>query len=258
MAACWSGWGAEMSGPVDYAFLHGGGQGSWVWAETIAAMRQQAPDAVGQVLTLDVPGCGTKRGRDTSALGIDEITAELVADITAAGLHDVVLVGHSQAGQAMPHMLILQPARFRRAIYLTCSVPLPGQTVVEMMGTSVHGANPSEIGWPLDPQTHSMEERMAASFCNDMSAEETAIFMAKLGADMWPMASYSHTDWRQDQLGAVPASYILCLRDNILPVPWQEEFARRYKTERTIHIDCGHQAMNTRPQTLAEILRHEA
>lgn len=251
---------------ADYAFLHGGGQGSWVWEQTIAAMRvqsraamrAQAPDAIGRVLALDVPGCGVKRGRDTANISIDDIAAELLADIEAAGLRDVVLVGHSQAGQPMPHMLERQPALFRRAVYITCSIPLPGQTVLGMVGNSVHGANPEEVGWPLDPQIHSMEERMAACFCNDMSPEEATAFMSLLGKDAWPMASYTHTDWRQGQLGAVPASYVLCLRDNILPVPWQETFAARYKTERIIRIDAGHQPMTTRPHSLAEILRHEA
>jgi len=244
-----------MAAPA-YAFLHGGGQGGWVWDETIAAMRAQGAGA--KMLALDVPGCGVKRGRDTSGIGVDDIAAELLADITAAGLSDVVLVGHSQAGSVMPHMLTLQPGLFRRAVYISCSVPVPGQTVVSMIGDGVQGANPDEVGWPLDPQTYTMAERMVACFCNDMGAEETAAFMGRLGADAWPMASYAHTDWRQDQLGAVPSSYVLCLRDGILPVNWQELFARRFKTERTVRIDAGHQAMTTRPHTLAEILRHEA
>jgi pimeloyl-ACP methyl ester carboxylesterase len=247
-----------MAGQIDYAFLHGGGQGSWVWDETIAAMRQQAPEAIGRVLALDVPGCGTKRERETSTLGIDDIATELLGDIVTAGLRDVVLVGHSQAGSVMPHLLTARPELFSRAIYISCSIPLPGQTVVGMVGAGLHGANPDEIGWPLDPATHSMEERFKLMFCNDMSAAEERAFMAKLGADAWPMTSYTHTDWRHEQLGAVPASYVLCLRDGILPVPWQERFAARFKTGRTIRIDAGHQAMTTRPHGLAEILRFEA
>jgi pimeloyl-ACP methyl ester carboxylesterase len=247
-----------MSAPVDYAFLHGGGQGSWVWAETIAALRAQTPEAVGRVLALDVPGCGVKRARDTTSISIDAIAAELLADISAAGLQNPVLAGHSQAGSVMPHMLNLQPTLFRRAIYISCSIPLPGQTFIGMMGAGVHGANPDEVGWPLDPKTHSMAERLAASFCNDMGTAQTAAFLARLGADAWPMESYAHMDWRYEQLGPVPASYVLCLRDNILPVPWQEVFAARFKTGRTIRLDAGHQPMTTKPQALAEILRHEA
>jgi pimeloyl-ACP methyl ester carboxylesterase len=246
-----------MTKQVHYAFLHGGGQGSWVWAETIAALALQTEQKFGRALALDVPGCGTKRGRDTSQIGVEDIAAELLADIMAAGLRDVVLVGHSQAGSVMPHMLTARPDLFSRAIYISCSIPLPGQTVIGMIGAGAQGANPDEVGWPLDPATHSMEERSRLMFCNDMGATEADAFMAKLGADAWPMASYAHTDWRHEQLGAVPASYVLCLRDGILPVPWQEVFARRFKTERTIRIDAGHQAMTTRPHTLAEILRHE-
>jgi pimeloyl-ACP methyl ester carboxylesterase len=247
-----------MSKPVDFAFLHGGGQGSWVWDETIEALGVQTAQKFGRALALDVPGCGTKRGRDTAALGIDDIAAELLGDISAAGLRDVVLVGHSQAGSVMPHMLTARPDLFRRAIYLSCSIPLQGQTVIGMVGDGLHGANQDEIGWPLDPAAHSMEDRFKLMFCNDMDEAATSAFMRKLGADAWPMESYAHADWRHEQLGAVPASYVICLRDGILPVPWQEKFVQRFKAGRTIRIDAGHQAMTTRPQTLAEILLHEA
>jgi pimeloyl-ACP methyl ester carboxylesterase len=245
-----------MSKPVDFAFLHGGGQGSWVWDETIAALHLQTAGNFGRALALDVPGCGVKRGQDTSGIGVDDIAAALIADITAAGLRDVVLVGHSQAGSVMPHMLTLRPDLFSRAIYISCSIPLPGQTVTGMIGNGVHGAREDEVGWPVDPATHSMEERFGLMFCNDMEAAQRQDFMAKLGKDIWPMASYTHTDWRQPP-GAVPASYVVCLRDGILPVPWQERFAARFKAERIIRIDAGHQAMTTRPQSLAEILRFE-
>ena len=246
-----------MSGH-DYAFLHGGGQGGWVWDETIEALGLQTGGAFGRALRLDVPGCGTKRGRATEAIGVDDIAAELIADIEAAGLRDVVLVGHSQAGSILPKMAGARPDLFRRLVYVSCSSPLPGQTSIQMIGAGVHGENPDEVGWPVDPKTHSMEERYLVMFCNDMSRLQTAAFMAKLGHDAWPMQSYSHTDWSYDHLGAVPASFVVCLRDGILPVAWQETFAERFRCERLVRVDAGHQVMNTRPHALAEILRHEA
>jgi pimeloyl-ACP methyl ester carboxylesterase len=50
---------------------------------------------------------------------------------------------------------------------------------------------------------------------------------------------------------------VLCLRDNILPMRWQHRFAERFKCERTIAIDAGHQVMNTQPQKLAAIILRE-
>lgn len=236
-----------------FVFLHGGGQGSWVWDETVAAIGVRT-----ECLALDVPGCGAKRGRDTAAIAFDDIVRELIADIEAAGLRDVIMVGHSQAGCVLPRMAEFRPDLFRRLVYVTCSSPLSGQTVQDMIGNGVHGQNEDEVGWPLDPATHSMEERFRACFCNDMTADETAAFMRKLGADMWPMSSYAATEWRYDHLAAMPASYVICERDNILPAAWQERFVQRFHADRTSRIDAGHQVMNTRPAELADLLLAEA
>jgi len=224
----------------------------------IEALHQQTASAFGQGLALDVPGCGTKRSRDTNNLTLEAIASELVGDIVAAGMSDVVLVGHSQAGSIIPHMVAIRPELFRRVIYVTCSLPLPGQTVVAMIGSGVHGENPDEVGWPVDPRTHSMEERFSIMFCNDMEPAGRTEFMSKIGPDAWPLASYTHTEWRYDQVGTVPASYVICLRDMILPVSWQQKFVDRFDADRVIQIDAGHQAMITRPHALAEILRNEA
>ena len=65
-----------------FAFLHGGGQGGWVWEEVIAALDRQTGGRYGRTLALDVPpGCGAKRGRDTSGLDVDDIASELIADL---------------------------------------------------------------------------------------------------------------------------------------------------------------------------------
>ncbi len=103
-----------------------------------------------------------------------------------------------------------------------------------------------------------MIERFAMMFCNDMAPDQKAAFVAKLGKDMWPMQSYSETGWSYDHLDKVPATFVICLQDAILPVSWQEKFADRVKAERRVRIDAGHQVMNTRPHALAEVLRHKA
>ncbi|WP_396891131.1 alpha/beta fold hydrolase [Mycobacterium sp. Z3061] len=54
---------------------------------------------------VDVAGCGTKRGRDTSSLDVDDIADELVREIVAAGMEHVVLVGHSHAGMLLPRIV---------------------------------------------------------------------------------------------------------------------------------------------------------
>lgn len=224
--------------------------------DTLAALDNQG-NVFRRVLALDAPGCGRKRSRRTDDLSMAAVAQELIDDVTSAGLHNVVLVGHSQGGQAMSLMVELQPTLWRQLIYVSCSIPLAGQTVLEMMGNSVQGANPDEVGWPLDPATTSFEQRFAAMFCNDMSPDQAQQFLANLGSDMWPMAAYFHTDWRYDHLASIPSTYVRCLRDQSLPPAWQDVFAERFRVDRTVSIDAGHQVMVTRPDALAEVLRYE-
>ncbi len=187
-----------------------------------------------------------------------DVAAELVGDIEAAGMRDVVLVGHSQGGQVLPFMAKLRPSLFSRLIYVTCSIPIPGQSVTQMMGMARHGEKDNEVGWPIDRREMSVEQGFPILFCNDMTPEQTTHFASNLGQDMWPPLTYSMTDWCYEGIGILPASYVLCLRDNILPPAWQETFAERFLAERVWRVDAGHQVMNTRPHALAELLRAEA
>jgi len=232
---------------TDFAFLHGSGMGSWLWNETIAALKAQAGGAA-NCFALDVPGCGAKRGRDTAAVEFDDIARELNSDIETAGLRDVVLVGHSQAGSMMPRMVEFAPSLVNRLIYVSCFAPPPGTTIPELMGNGLHGERDDRVGWPVDPKVAPTKERYSYMLCNDMSPRQR---------DVWPMISNTYRDFRYDHLDSIPATYVLCLQDMSLPPPWQVRFAETLRVEKTIRIDAGHQVMNTRPQALAEVLLAE-
>jgi pimeloyl-ACP methyl ester carboxylesterase len=243
-------------GPHDYVFLHGGVQGSWVWAEALRALSLQTDGAFGRALALDIPGCGTKRGRATEGLGPDEVAAELIGDIESAGLRDILLVGHSQAGTILPRLLEQGAKHFRRVVYISCIAPNPGETVLNFRNSMPTGPDD-----PLDWNTTPPGDRpalMRAMFCNDMTDAEADAFEARLGQDNWPERTMQVSDWRYGHLGAVPASYVVCLRDATIVPAWQRIFAERFAASRLVSIDAGHQVMNTRPHTLAEVLRAEA
>lgn len=247
-----------ISSPIDYVFLHGGGQAGWVWQETIDALHRQTEGKFGRALALDAPGCGAKRGRETSAMGVDDVVTELLSDIAAQDMRDIILVGHSQAGTILPRLVERQPKLFRRLVYVSTIAPLPGQSIGQQMGSGRHGERENEVGWGFDPKSIEPRERYARMFCNDMTTAETTAFLGKLGHDSWPMQTMTASDWRYEHLSSAPSTYAFCLRDGVLPMAWQEVFASRLQVQRQVFIDAGHQVMNTRPHALAEILRQEA
>jgi pimeloyl-ACP methyl ester carboxylesterase len=248
-----------MASGTDFVFVHGGGQAGWVWDEAIGALSLQTHGAFGRALALDGPGCGAKRDRDTANMSYEQVIDDQIGDIERSGFRDIVLVGHSQAGTILPALLRRRPGLFRRAVYVSCSAPLPGQSILEMMGRGRHGSNADEVGFPVAfDEDVAAEDRYRLMFCNDMSDADADAFVARLGQDNWPMSTMVYSGFRYDDLGAVPATFVMCVRDGILPLAWQEKFADRLGASRRIVIDAGHQAMNTRPHALAEILLNEA
>ncbi len=237
-----------MTPSPSFALLHGGGQGSWVWDAT--ADRLRAGGA--QVMALDVPGCGTKRGRDIDGIDVDAIAAELLADI--ALLDQPILVGHSLAGAILPRMAEQSSGQIGRLVYLSCTAPLADKTFLDQMGLGLHGANEEQVGWPVDIMTSSLEDRYRLMFCNDMTTQDADAFLARLGEDNWPSDVFERSDWRYDHLRAVPSSYIVCEADQSLPPQWQRRFAQRLHCDTVHSIDSGHQAMMTQSKALARML----
>ncbi len=240
-----------------FVFLHGGRQGGWIWDETITAIvRQSGGEA--RCLALDAPGCGAKRGMDTSGHAFADTTRELIADIAAAGMSDVMLIGHSQAGMTIPDMARLAPeGLIGKLVYVTCLAPLQGLTTLDQMGMGPRGSNADQVGFPVGSEA-TVTQRYTAMFCNDMDDAQSAAFLAKLGQDAWPDSAYSWNEWHYDHLRAIPSHYVVAMRDMSLPAEWQERFADRLHARQITRIDAGHQVMNTRPEALAEILLEQA
>ena len=113
---------------MDYVFLHGGGQGGWVWRKLIDALEQQSGGAYER---LGMTCWGVARNAAATAAGVTvrKIADELVVDIENAGFKDVFMIGHSQASTIIPLMLERRPGLFKRVLYLACVAPAPGKTV---------------------------------------------------------------------------------------------------------------------------------
>ena len=237
-----------MTPSPSFALLHGGGQGSWVWTATADHLRAKGA----QVMALDVPGCGAKRGRDIDGIDVDAIAAELLSDI--AGLDQPILVGHSLAGAILPRMAEREPDQIRQLVYLSCTAPLADKTFLDQMGLGLHGASDEQVGWPVDIMTSSLEDRYRLMFCNDMSDSDANAFLTRLGEDNWPSDVFERSDWRYEHLRAIPSTYIVCEADQSLPPHWQRRFAKRLHCATERSINAGHQAMNTQAAALAALL----
>jgi len=235
--------------PTNFIFLHGGGQGSWVWNETLDAIKTQGGTSIGRLLALDIPGCGEKHGEATEDMSVTDIVATLLNDIDASGIEDSLLIGHSQAGTILPRLIKERPNLFKHIIYVSCLAPTGNQNALNWR-TEMPDANSAV----LNKYPHGSRDFYRLMFCNDMQPEAAEAFLDKLGLDQWPASSYQMSDWDYSPLASYASTYIICMRDAALLPVWQEMFAERLKAKEIIHIDTGHQVMNTRPHELAELI----
>jgi pimeloyl-ACP methyl ester carboxylesterase len=180
-----------------------------------------------------------------------------VRDIEDAGFRDVFIVGHSQAGTIIPMMIQRRPDLFARALYLACVAPAPGKTV-QSFRQEKYSADVQPPP-PMAATRDDADRLMRFYMCNDMTPDEADAMMAQMHRDSWPPQSYTKSDWVYDDAPAsIPTTYVVTLQDTGVVVPLQEIFAARLKADKLIRLDCGHQAMLSRPHAFAEILLREA
>jgi pimeloyl-ACP methyl ester carboxylesterase len=223
---------------MTFVLIHGGAHGAWCWAPMI-------PFLDGSALAVDLPGRGAKPA-DLEKLALRDFAASVAADIEAAGLARVVLVGHSMAGLTIPHVIERIPERIEQVVFVSCLVPRDGQTLYEAM--SITGADSQQRGQALlaDPET---ARRM---FCNDMDAAQTRFVLERLCPEapgvMTEPASLAGLR------RPVPRSYVKLLRDQALAPALQDEFIRNAGPGCAVHeLDAGHNAMISQPRPLAGI-----
>lgn len=168
-------------------------------------------------------------------------------------------MGHSIAGVLLPMMAVEDRALFSRLVYLSTAAPKEDQTIMEMLGNARQGDDPEQVGWPVDLATTLPEALGLAMFGRDLSPVQLAWLLNEVSQDHTPPAAqFEPVSRRSYRDTGVAASYILTLRDDILPPQWQRRFAERLGCEEMIEVDTPHEPFVSHPELLAEVLRRFA
>jgi pimeloyl-ACP methyl ester carboxylesterase len=230
---------------VTFVLIHGGAHGAWCWERLL-------PHLEGPALALDLPGRGSKPA-DLARLRAADWARSVVEDVEAAGLSQMVLVGHSLAGITIPRVLEQIDGRVAHAVFVSCTIPREGQSIWEALGI----AAVARIG-PGAPAGATIDaERARGMFCSDMDEEQTRFVLERLCPEApGPMDEPMRLAGLRRP---VPRTYVKLLADTVLLPPMQDEYARNAGPGcRVRELDAGHDAMVSRPRELARILNEIA
>jgi pimeloyl-ACP methyl ester carboxylesterase len=222
---------------ASFVLVHGGAHGAWCWERLVPHLA--ASPGVEAVVAVDLTGHGARlETKPQEAVTRADYVADVVREIEARDLCEVVLVGHSLAGITVPEAAARVARRMRRLVYLSTAHPEPGCSVDDLMKH------------PLSPMSRGIDfERM---FCNDLDAETKAWLLAHLGPE--PPGPMQEAVPGAALPAGLPSSYVLLERDEALPPALQRELARTARADEIVPFDAGHSAFASRPRELAELL----
>jgi pimeloyl-ACP methyl ester carboxylesterase len=227
--------------------VHGGGFSGACWDELTPLLR-------GPVYAVDLPGRGRSPG-DLATISVGDFVTSVAGVIVENQLSNVTLVGHSMAGLSLPGIAEMVPARLRRLVFVSCSVPPSGTSLLEILGDLSPAALEiaERVGDELvDHQGVLHPDLATAMFCTDMPESQVASTLSRLVPEALGVLSEP-----SDLTGLrhpIPRTYVRLLRDASISLEVQDQMIVNLNPVDVVDLDAGHMAMISRPGDLADIL----
>ena len=224
-----------------FALVHGAWHGGWCWERLVAELAARGHHAVAPDLPCD----------DVTA-GFEDYAEVVVAALKGAG-EDVVVVGHSLAGQTIPLVAARRPVS--RLVYLCALLPAVGRSFADQFGLGEAMLDGGyAAGLARDDQGRSawVDERLARHhfYADCDEADAHAAFVR-----LRPQAAEHYADtYPLDTLTPAPASYVVCTEDRMVLPDWSRSAARARLGVEPVELPGSHSPFLSRPSDLADVL----
>jgi pimeloyl-ACP methyl ester carboxylesterase len=226
-----------------FALVHGAWHGSWCWERLTPELEARGH----RVVTMDLPG------HDGSA-SFDDYADEVCAAVAHVGADDLVVVGHSLAGQTVALVAARRP--IRRLVYLCAMPPIPGRTFAQQIFDEVEMLHPDYTRGLGEKDSEGRfawvdEQRACFHLFGDCDRTTTAAAFARLR----PQATGPYrVPCSLPTLPVVESTYVVCEDDRIVMPEWSRRVARDWLNADLIEMPGSHSPFLSRPAPLAEVL----
>ena len=233
-----------------FTLLHGACLSSWHWHRVVTQMEADGYSC----LAVDAPGRGDQARQATHTSAMQEYVASLEAQLDHLS-EPTILVAHGASAIIASQFIEQYADRVTAVVYLAGFVLRNGDSIAKV-------SNGITTSWALNHMVYSdagndfeiERSKLRRSFCSDLSqqgAEEMARHMTTEPTELLhtPLAI-------SDQYyGSVPAFYIECTQDNIIPIGIQRisRFSREFND--VYSVNASHMAMLSKPGEVCDILQ---
>lgn len=226
-----------------FVLLHGAWHGGWAWQRVVPLLRA----AGHEVHTPTLTGVSDRAHLLSPSVGLSTHIHDVVALIEAHDLDEVVLVGHSYAGQVVTGVADRIPRRLAKRVYLDAFVGDDGEAAVDLLPEKVAGhyresvAGPG-FGWLIPVRSLTV---LGVS-------EEADLGWLSPRLTPHPWLTYTEPLRLNGDHDTVPAAFVECTDWMRVFQPHADRAAARGWPVH--HLATGHEAMVTAPKELADVL----
>lgn len=225
-----------------FVLVHGAWHGGWAWQRVIPMLRDAGHEAHAPTLT----GLSDRAHLLNPAVGLSTHVQDVVALIEAHDLTEVVLVGHSYAGQVVTGVADRIPDRLAKRVYLDAFVGDDGDAAIDLLPETVARHYRESVGGPGFGWLIPVRSLTVLGVTEQQDLDWLA---PRLTPHPW--LTYTEP-LRLSGPSPVPAAYVEC-------VDWMRVFRPHAEKAEALgwpvhHIMTGHEAMVTAPKDLAELL----
>lgn len=231
--------------------VHGAMHSARSWDRVVAELESRGVP----VRAVDMPGRGTRIDWPTDVTGIPKALHEELDAVEGP----VILCGHSMGGYTITQWG--ERPSVRHLVYVASFMPAPGERLSDHTEAMAKHGSLAMTGVVVDPPVMRFPPEAArAAFYQDCTDEDFAwalerVVAERIPPDHEPMAesedACDNAAWQR-----IPSTYIVCTRDQAIPVPVQRIFADR-ATE-VVEIDSGHSPFVHHVSAVADVLERAA
>jgi pimeloyl-ACP methyl ester carboxylesterase len=225
-----------------FALVHGGYHGAWCWEQLTPLLKQGGHD----VVVMDLP------------LEDGAATFDTYADVVCAALadcgDDVVLVGHSYAGNTIPLVAARRP--IRHLVYLCAMIPDIGRSLADQLADKPEMLNPA-----YERGLSDLDEQLCQGWADlDLAREvfyddcDEHVAQAAINR-LRPQSVYPAIQpCSLAEHPRVQTTYVVCSDDQMLRPEWSRHAVRERLNAELIELPGHHSPFYSRPSVLADVL----
>jgi pimeloyl-ACP methyl ester carboxylesterase len=224
--------------------VHGGTVTSTMWDPVLAFLATPA-------VAPDLPG-RRHRPADLGTTTRDDWADAVAADVAAAGLDRVVLIGHSSGGYVIPGVAARLPEQCAHLVFVAATVPSEGRAPVDFLKPKL-----AEIATQgRDAMFDAARGRTLGGLRLGEPPIETDLEVVENDGRMGleaPEPLFAPFSWAGVPAD-VPRTFVRCTRDRVVTPELVDVMVANMGGAEVVDLDAGHEVASETPEQLAALL----